>query len=483
MLNSIKKYSKTFFFKVLVGIIILPFLFWGMGDVFSGGSQNVVAKIDSEKISTRDFINYLNILNLSDQERKDLPETTLAEKILSEYIGKKVLILELEDLDVVLEDSSLKELIINDKTFFKENKFSRTEYEKFLITSGLNAALFESNMAEQEKKRQLLNFLSGGIEIPHFLVQHEFNKENQIKKIEFINLKNLYNKPISEKKIEEVFNKNKEFFTEDFKDFKYAELTPLNIIGENEYNESFFNKINLIENEVLDNVEFNKLASAYNLNINNTGLVNKKNKNIDKKISTKLNEKIVDRFFKIKQQNIVEFINLDKKYFIVELTKKTLIQKDKNSKEVRDSIKAQINIENKITENSKLAKDIAGKKFTKSNMEIFAKENNLNIDSITLNNLEDNNTFSPGVVKRIFETDDKSINLITDNMLKDNFIIYTKETKLPTIKKQNKDYENFKLKAKLNLANSIYNIYDLSLNRKYNVEINNKTLNRIKNSF
>ena len=97
MLNSIKKYSKTFFFKVLVGIIILPFLFWGMGDVFSGGSQNVVAKIDSEKISTRDFVNYLNILNLSEQERKDLPKTDLIEKILSDYIGKKVLLLELED--------------------------------------------------------------------------------------------------------------------------------------------------------------------------------------------------------------------------------------------------------------------------------------------------------------------------------------------------------------------------------------------------
>ena len=37
-------------------------------------------------------------------------------------------------------------------------------------------------------------------------------------------------------------------------------------------------------------------------------------------------------------------------------------------------------------------------------------------------------------------------------MLKDNFIIYTKETKLPKIKKQNDDYENFKLKAKLRLA-------------------------------
>ena len=71
-------------------------------------------------------------------------------------------------------------------------------------------------------------------------------------------------------------------------------------------------------------------------------------------------------------------------------------------------------------------------------MDIFAKENNLTIESVTLTKLKGNNIFSPGVIKRIFETDDKSINLITDNMLKDNFIIYSKETKLPKIKKQMK---------------------------------------------
>ena len=113
-------------------------------------------------------------------------------------------------------------------------------------------------------------------------------------------------------------------------------------------------------------------------------------------------------------------------------------------------------------------------------MDIFAKENNLTIESVTLTKLEGSNIFSPGVIKRIFETDDKSINLITDNMLKDNFIIYSKETKLPKIKKQDQNFDNFKLKAKLRLANNIYNVYDLSLNRKYNVEINDKTLNRIK---
>ncbi len=476
MLNSIKKYSKTFFFKVLVGIIILPFLFWGMGDVFSGGSQNVVAKIDSEKVSTRDFVNYLNVLNLSDQERNDLPKTDLIEKILSDYIGKKVLLLELDDLNVILGDKSLKEIIINDKTFFKDNKFSRTEYEKFLISNSLSAPLFETNMAEQEKKRQLLSYLSGGIEIPDFLVQYEFNMENQNKKIEFINLKKFYDKPISEKKILEIYEKNKSFYTETFKDFKYAELSPLNIIGENNYNEVFFNKINEIENKILDGVEFSQIIKEYNLNENMTGLINQGNK-------SKVDTNLVKAFFKIKNENIVEFINLEKKYYVVQMIKVSEIQKDKDNKEVRESIKAQINIENKINKNRELAQNITNKKFTRSQMDVFAKQNDLTIETATLTKLEGNNIFSPGVIKRIFETDDKSINLITDNMLKDNFIIYSKDTKLPKIKKQNQDFDNFKLKAKLRLANNIYNVYDLSLNRKYNVEINDKTLNRIKNSF
>ena len=476
MLNSIKKYSKTFFFKVLVGIIILPFLFWGMGDVFSGGSQNVVAKIDSQKISTRDFVNYLNILNLSDQERKNLPKTDLAEKILSDYIGKKVLLLELEDLNVALDDVSLKEIIINDKTFFKNDKFSRTEYEKFLISNSLSAPLFETNVAEQEKKRQLLSFLSGGIKIPNFLIQHEFNKENQTKKIEFINLENFYNKKISEEKIENIYNINKSFYTETIKNFRYVELTPSNIVGENEYSKNFFNKINQIENKTLDGIGLNEIAADYNLIISTTGLINKQN-------NSKISKNLIQSFFKLKEEKIVEFISLDKKYYLAELIEVSQIQKNIKNKEVRDSIKAQINIENKINENSKLAKEITNNKFTRSQMDIFAKKNDLKIESTTLTKLEGNAIFSSGVIKRIFETNDKSINLITDNMLKDNFIIYSKETKLPKIKKQNKDYDNFKLKAKLRLANDIYNIYDLSLNKKYNVEINSKTLNRIKNSF
>ena len=65
MATSIGKLSKSFFLKLLVGIIILPFVFWGMGDVFRGGNQNVIATVDSKKISTQEFVNYINRLNLN----------------------------------------------------------------------------------------------------------------------------------------------------------------------------------------------------------------------------------------------------------------------------------------------------------------------------------------------------------------------------------------------------------------------------------
>ena len=89
MATSIGKLSKSFFVKLLVGIIILPFVFWGMGDVFRGGSQNVIANVDSNKISTQEFINYINRLNLSEEQIKNMSKTDLIEQILSDYIGKK----------------------------------------------------------------------------------------------------------------------------------------------------------------------------------------------------------------------------------------------------------------------------------------------------------------------------------------------------------------------------------------------------------
>ena len=99
-----------------------------MGDVFRGGNQNVIATIDSKKVSTQEFVNYFGRLNLDEEKIKNLPKTDLMEKVLSEYIGQKVMALEIEQSGITINDRSLRDIIRNDKLFFKDNKFSRTEY-------------------------------------------------------------------------------------------------------------------------------------------------------------------------------------------------------------------------------------------------------------------------------------------------------------------------------------------------------------------
>ena len=89
MLATISKHTKSLFVKILVGIIILPFVFWGMGDVFRGGNQNILATIDSEKISAQSFVEYVNRLNLNKQQRENLRKTDLLNKILSDYSKSK----------------------------------------------------------------------------------------------------------------------------------------------------------------------------------------------------------------------------------------------------------------------------------------------------------------------------------------------------------------------------------------------------------
>ena len=115
MLTSIKKFTTSFLAKVLIGIIILPFLFWGMGDVFRTGNQNILATVDSEKVTAQSFVEYVNRLSLNEDQRNNLAKTDLLDRILSEYIGKKIIGLEIIDQGINLNNQSLKEIITNDE--------------------------------------------------------------------------------------------------------------------------------------------------------------------------------------------------------------------------------------------------------------------------------------------------------------------------------------------------------------------------------
>ena len=73
MIGSFRNFAKTKFAGLLVFIMIIPFVFWGMGSMFSGGNTNTIAKINKTNISTQEFIDYLNSSNIPQESiRKNL---------------------------------------------------------------------------------------------------------------------------------------------------------------------------------------------------------------------------------------------------------------------------------------------------------------------------------------------------------------------------------------------------------------------------
>ena len=103
--------------------------------------------------------------------------------------------MEVQDLNLVITDQVLTKGIKENKEFQDEkNIFSRTKYEKFLLSSNLTAPEFELSLRENELKRELFNYISGGLVPPIFSVKRNIKEQTKKVTIDFLNLSEIYRK-------------------------------------------------------------------------------------------------------------------------------------------------------------------------------------------------------------------------------------------------------------------------------------------------
>ena len=270
MLNNIRNFSKTIFAKILLVIIIIPFVFWGMGGVFSSGNQNSIAKINNHNISTQDFMDYLNNSRIEQKIIRENIDKDIIEQLLSELISLTLLNMEIQDLDITVSEDMLVNLIKNNKEFLDEKGFfSRTKYEKFLLLQNITAIQFEEKLKENELKKRLFSYVSGGIKSPLFVINNVYQEQTSKIDVEFINLDKIYKKKedFTVSEINEYIKLNNNNLEEEYIDFTYAKLTPKNLIGIDNFNELFFKKIDEIENKISNDVKFNELANDLKIKI------------------------------------------------------------------------------------------------------------------------------------------------------------------------------------------------------------------------
>ena len=483
MLNSFRNFSKSIWAKAVMIIIIIAFVTWGMGGVFSGGNTNTLVKINNINITTQDFIDHKNSLKISDEMIRNNIDKSIIEQILNDLINKKLLLIEIKELNIKIPDNSLVSILKKKKSFQDiDNKFSRIKYEKYLLTNNINANFYEKKLKETELQKILFNYIGGGIISPEFLINETFNSQSKIISADLVQLEKFYNQKIliTEGKIKEYINKNREELKVKKMSIKIAKINPKNLNIGDEFNELFFKKIDEIENEILNDISFEKIIKKHKLNFDKLENVSIENKDDFKNI--KLTENNLNKIFFSDEVNKIQILDNDNDYIIFTIDE---IKKDipntssvKFTKKINDLL---INQEKQLINNN-LLNQIESGNFKDKEFKDFIKKNNLSKEEIVINGVRDDNNFSKETLDFVFRMSNKSFSII---MNKENKIslISIKKIQNKTINITNKDYNKFYFETGVNIKNNIYSSYDIYLSNKYKLKINEQTLDRLKNFF
>ena len=469
MLSKLRDFSKSKLAGVLITIIIIPFVFWGMGSVFSGGNTNNVVKINNKKISTQDFIEHINTSNIDpDQLRKNLDKNVL-EDILGQLISLNILKMEIQNLGIIKSDKSLSESIIKEKRFLDDNgKFSRTKYEKFLIENNVTAGEFERKIREGSQQKELFNYISGGIKSPNFITKSLFLDETKQVNIKYFNLDKHYKNNFTDEEINEYINLNNDELKRDYIDVSYTIITPNTLTDTDQYNARFFEIIDDIENEIANEINFEQILTNYNLKI-------EKKENLYNDES----ESFINTIYSKRSEDRTQLIETEDFYVLYEITNIENKIPEINDKNFFESVKEKLRSRNKFDFNKNILKEIEEGKFNESDFNKLAE--NVKIKNALIKSVDDNSLFNIDSLKMLFTIPKGDFLLIVDNS---NNIYLTKV--------ENYQYNNFfseedkikyEIQSNFKIQNEITNSYDLILNDKYKVEIYNNTLERLKNYF
>ena len=472
MLNKLRGFSNTKLAGLLIAIIIVPFVFWGMGSVFSGGNTNNIAKINNEAISTQDFMKYINQTRMDVEYIKKNINNNVIENIISKIVSIKLLDMEINDLNISISDKALAEKIKNNEVFLDDKKnFSRIKYEKFLLENNLTAPVFEIRFKNEELKKNLFTYVGGGIKSPYFLNNKIYISKTKEVEIDYFNLDIVYDTETSETEINQFIKDNEENLKEELIDFSYAKITPSNLIEIDEFNNEFFKKIDDIENSILNGSNIEDIKKKYNLKLEYLNNYN----NDDEE------NEILKVIYQKKNDDKIQLIDKNDYYLLYEISKIKKILPSKSDLNFIKRVKENLTLKKKYEYNKDLFQKIQDKKLNEDEfLKISSGERNL-LNTI-IKSVDDDKVFDKESINLVYSLPINSFVLITDV---NNKIYLAKINNIITKNLSKNDINNkeYLVKSNSKIIDEIYSSYDLSLNKKYKVKVFENTLDRIKNNF
>lgn len=153
MLKTMRKHARFFYF--LFFIVILSFIFWGVGTLDKPTAVSV-AEIGKERITIEEYWRaYENVRQqlrefYKEKFNEELEKSLkLKETVLNNLIDERVLLISAKELGLKITDKELQDAIMNDPRFMRDGIFRRDVYFRTLDLNRLTPEVFESSLRQQ----------------------------------------------------------------------------------------------------------------------------------------------------------------------------------------------------------------------------------------------------------------------------------------------------------------------------------------------
>ncbi len=455
---------------VLIVIIIIAFGFGGFGGGFSTNNQNNIAKINKTNVTTQDFIDYVNQSGISQEAIRDNLDNNIIEELLSGLISTTLIDLEIKDFDLSINERTILKNIKENKNFHDENgTFQRIKYEKFLLSNNMSASMFELQLKNRELQKHLFDFIGAGTITPNFFIEKKFEENNKSLDIEYFDMGNLYKtkNDYTENEIEAFIDENKDQLKREYIDFKYVILNPKNLIGIEEFNQEFFDEIDSIENKISQGITFETILEDINVEIIEVN-------EFVPSSSKQINEDLIYS----KKASKIDLIESGDNFLLYNINNQYDRAPDLTDEIIKEEIVEFVYQKGKFDYNKEIIEEIQKKKFDNSRFEQLAGSNK---EYSSINSIEDDKLIDINSVKMLYALPVNSFALVN----KEDKIYLVKITgaNKNTFSKTDEKYLEFVNIQNTNNRKSILQSYDQLLNNKYKVQLNQKTIDRVKNYF
>ena len=183
MLSLMRKHAGSWMIKVVLGAIVVTFVFWG-GYQFTSQRLNRIASVNDQWITVDEYRNTYNQLlnqtrqtfgnNLTDDLLQSLG---LRKRALDQLIDQALMLQAAEKLNLTVTDDELAREIISMPVFQTNGAFDEARYQLLLTQNKLTRPEFETMQREALQLQKLRQFITGAVKVsdPEALEWYKWN--------------------------------------------------------------------------------------------------------------------------------------------------------------------------------------------------------------------------------------------------------------------------------------------------------------------